>query len=84
MLQFFLKKLFSNCVKAGLAIFCVLIIALFVIFLYDDRELCLTTGHCREGLYLNTENGEILINEETCLNDNGHWDEKRRWCVFHR
>ncbi len=48
--------------------------------IYDNKDTCLDTGFCREGLIINTEKGQILINEQTCKSENGVWDDKKRAC----
>lgn len=45
----------------------------FIIWLFDDKDFCLTTGNCAEGLKLNTEYGLIEINKENCLKYNWEW-----------
>ncbi|GBF23358.1 hypothetical protein tpqmel_0762 [Candidatus Gastranaerophilus sp. (ex Termes propinquus)] len=45
-----------------------------------DKDSCLDTGVCKEGLEINTEYGKIKINKENCLKYGFAWDEKRKWC----
>ncbi|MDO5438237.1 MAG: hypothetical protein Q4F80_08590 [bacterium] len=51
-------------------------------YIYDDKDACLDSGYCKEGLSLNTANGRIIINEENCKQENGTWIDKKRVCQF--
>lgn len=74
-----------NIVKTILALLAFSVIAIFAflfIFVYDDIDACLDSGFCKEGLTLNTEHGQIIVNEKTCKEENGTWIEKRKTCQF--
>ena len=67
-------------------VFVVFLIFLGTLFLADlllgEKDFCLDTGCCKEGLVLNTEKGKIVVNEITCKENNGTWDSKHRRCQF--
>ncbi len=54
----------------------------YEIFVHDDKDVCLDSGFCKEGLTLNTENGEIIVNKNTCEANGGIWKEKIKACKF--
>lgn len=66
----------------------ILIMLLAVIILFgfyqsyikDDKEFCLDTGRCVEGLEINTEYGRIKINKENCVKYGWQWDDEKKWC----
>ena len=47
---------------------------------FNDKDFCLDTGVCTEGLELNTEHGRIKINKENCLKYNYKWNDERKTC----
>lgn len=52
-------------------------------YIYDDKDACLDSGVCKEGLTLRMNDGkEIIINKDTCIQYNGEWREKRRDCIL--
>ena len=52
-------------------------------YIYDDKDACLDSGVCKEGLTLRMNDGkEIIINKGTCIQYNGEWREKRRDCIL--
>lgn len=64
-----------------------LIILPFLLFAYlfvktidSDKDFCLDTGICKEGLELNTEHGRIKINKENCLKHNWQWNAETKTC----
>jgi len=60
------------------------IITLFYIIKYiaNDVDFCLDTGYCKEGLSLNTEFGQIIVNQENCINNSGIWISNKKYCKF--
>ena len=62
--------------------FIIVLSILFLANLYDDKDTCLDTGFCKEGLTLNTDSGQIVINETTCKKEHGFWNNKKRACQF--
>ncbi|OGI00478.1 MAG: hypothetical protein A2Y25_12065 [Candidatus Melainabacteria bacterium GWF2_37_15] len=72
--------------KIFLILLCLILalLTVIVIFLesywFNDKDYCLDTGRCTEGLEINTEHGRIIINKENCLKYKWKWDEKRRDC----
>lgn len=57
-------------------IFCILL----VIYFFDNKDACLDTGICKDGLKINTEYGLIKINKENCLKYNWKWEDKSKYC----
>ena len=53
-----------------------------MVFLNDKHDICLDTGYCKEGLILNTPNGKITVNQETCTQNNGKWLSIKKYCKF--
>ena len=63
-------------------VFVFLYIVVFLISEYwlDDKDSCLDTGICKQGLEVNTEYGLIKINKETCTQYNWQWIEEYKIC----
>lgn len=59
--------------------FVVLITTIFTI-MTDDKDICLDTGICKEGLELNTNYGLVTISKENCIKYNWLWNEEKRYC----
>lgn len=59
-------------------------IALFAIYYMEiftsDKDLCLDSGICKEGLEINTEYGFIKINEQNCRKYNWQWNFDNSEC----
>lgn len=49
---------------------------------YDPQDACLDSGYCKEGLPLNIEGKKIIVNEQTCLENNGIWYSNKKVCHF--
>ena len=63
--------------------FTILILLLFIVKLtVDDIDICLDTGYCKEGLFLNTQSGQIIVNQENCVKNNGIWMSDEKYCKF--
>ena len=78
-----MKNIILKIVKiifAFLLILCGLVLTIFLLYFFDDKDFCLDTSICKEGLELNTEYGLIKINKENCLKYNWKWDDKSRYC----
>jgi len=45
-----------------------------------DKDACLDSSICKEGLEINTEYGLIKINQKNCIKYGWIWDEKRKRC----
>lgn len=55
-------------------------VALFLFYLFDDKDYCLDTAICKEGLEINTEYGLVKINKENCLKYGWIWDDDSKMC----
>ncbi len=65
--------------------FIILILLLFIVRLTtDDVDMCLDTGYCKEGLLLNTQSGQIIVNQENCVINDGTWISDRKYCNFRK
>lgn len=53
-----------------------------VLLINDDTDACLDSGYCKEGLPLNVQGKEIIINEQTCKDNNGMWHSDKKACQF--
>lgn len=51
-------------------------------YLNDDQDACLDSAYCKEGLPLNIEGKKIIVNEQTCLENNGIWYPDKKVCRF--
>lgn len=68
----------------------IMLIVLFAIFIYGvlwgfdymniQSDYCIEDGDCKEGRIININNNEILINKESCVENNWQWDEKGKIC----
>jgi len=45
-----------------------------------DKDICLDSAICKEGLEVNTEYGLIKISEESCIKYNWQWNAKSKKC----
>lgn len=63
-------------------IFILLSAFILCIYIYwnDDKDICLDTSLCKEGLEVNTEYGLIKINKENCIKYNWKWIENSKMC----
>lgn len=60
----------------------IIILLSMILLTMKDQDVCLDTGLCKEGLELNTENGIITINDQTCKENNGIWIVEKQVCCF--
>jgi len=49
-----------------------------------DKDTCLDTSICKEGLEINTEYGLIKINKENCLKYGWIWNDKKKSCNLNK
>ena len=49
-----------------------------------DKDTCLDSSICKEGMEVNTEYGLIKINENNCLKYGWIWDEKIKSCNLNK
>lgn len=54
----------------------------YEILIIDNQDLCLDSGVCKAGIELNTEKGKIIINKQTCQENNGKWQPEFNQCKF--
>ena len=54
----------------------------FAHIFFDDKDFCLDTGYCKEGLTLNIEGVRITVDEYTCKKYSGIWYSNRKICNF--
>ena len=73
-----MNKIFKIIVLSFLILF-ILIFGVFYV-IKDDKDICLDSGICREGLIINTQYGEISINKENCIKYNWLWNNEKRFC----
>lgn len=48
----------------------------------DDKDFCLDSGVCKEGLDVNTEYGRITITQENCKKYHWVWNEEQNFCII--
>ena len=48
----------------------------------DPMDGCMDVGYCKEGLPLNIGNKKVIVNKQTCLENDGRWYDNRRVCQF--
>lgn len=51
-------------------------------YLTDDVDTCLDIGFCKEGLPLNIEGKKVIVNKQTCIENNGIWYSDKKVCHF--
>ena len=68
-------------------IFKIIVLSFLILFIFgvfyvikDDKDICLDSGICREGLIINTQYREISINKENCIKYNWLWNDEKRFC----
>ena len=63
----------------------IILICLILIILIDiDKDTCLDSSFCKEGLEINTEYGLVKINKENCLKYNWIWNDKKKSCNLNK
>lgn len=45
-------------------------------------DSCLDSGWCQKGTTVNINNTQIIVNENSCINNNGKWIEHKQICHF--
>ena len=73
-----MNKIFKIIVLSFLILF-ILIFGVFYV-IKNDKDICLDSGICREGLIINTQYREISINKENCIKYNWLWNDEKRFC----
>lgn len=73
-----MNKIFKIIILSFLILF-ILVFGVFYV-IKDDKDICLDSGICREGLIINTQYGEISINKENCIKYNWLWNNEKRFC----
>lgn len=80
-----MKTIFQKIFKTISMLF-LLAFILFVLYIIivsaDHYDVCLDSGYCKEGLALNINGKAILINEQTCIKNNGKWFSIKKVCQF--
>lgn len=54
----------------------------FALFFWDDKDVCLDSGWCKEGMEINNENGCFIINKKSCIENGGIWKSDKKICHF--
>ena len=83
-----LKNIITFILKL-LRLFAIFVLALFVVLIIgiaiissDPMDGCMDVGYCKEGLPLNIGNKKIIVNKQTCFENEGKWLEDRKVCKF--
>ena len=77
-------------IKIFLKFTILLIIIIYVIYISIisstgfDKDVCLDSSVCKEGLEINTEYGLVKINKENCLKYNWVWDNEKKSCNLNK
>ena len=77
-----MKTFFQKFFKTTCILFLLIFISLVIITGLDPKDTCLDSGYCKEGLLLNINEKTILINEQTCIENNGKWLSVKKVCNF--
>ncbi len=81
----YMKKSFNIIKNIIIIVGGILILSPFI-FLYryitDNQDTCLDISVCKEGLPLNIEGKKIIINKQTCKENNGTWHPDKKVCHF--
>ena len=57
-------------------------IIIMLIITSDPMDGCMDVGYCKEGLPLNIGHKKVIVNKQTCLENDGRWYDNRRVCQF--
>ena len=57
-------------------------IIIMLISTSDPMDGCMDVGYCKEGLPLNIGHKKVIVNKQTCLENDGRWYDNRRVCQF--
>ena len=76
------KIIIKYVIGLSIALSILLIGTILIFYITDNKDLCLDTGYCKEGLSLNTEFGQITVNQETCIKAHGTWIYDKKYCKF--
>ncbi|MCM1003163.1 MAG: hypothetical protein NC408_02340 [Candidatus Gastranaerophilales bacterium] len=80
-----MKKLFNIIKNIIIIMGGILILSPFIFlhrYLTDDMDTCLDISICKEGLPLHIEGKKIIVNEQTCQENNGIWYPDKKACNF--
>ena len=77
-----MKTFFQKFFKTTCILFLLIFISLVIATGLDPKDACLDSGYCKEELSLNINGKTILINEQTCIENDGKWLEDRKVCQF--
>lgn len=71
-------RIFVTCILIYLSI------AILSIIFIDDKDICLDSGVCKEGLtIIDGDTGiEFTVNKQTCNEFKGDWKAKYNFCHF--
>ena len=75
-MNIFFQKFFKTIGLLFLSVF----ISLVITTSLDPKDACLDSGYCKEELSLNINGKTILINEQTCIENNGKWLSSKQVC----
>ena len=77
-----MKTFFQKFFKTTCILFLLIFISLVIVAALDPKDACLDSGYCKEELSLNINGKTILINEQTCIENDGKWLSAKRICKF--
>ena len=77
-----MKTFFQKFFKTTCILFLLIFISLVITTGLDTKDACLDSGYCKEELSLNINGKTILINEQTCIENNGEWLSIKKVCQF--
>ncbi len=50
---------------------------------FMDIDSCADDGYCKEGIIVHDKNGKpYLLNKNTCIENNGKWNDETKYCNF--
>lgn len=68
-------KIFLIVIVLAIVIFCLILTS-------NDKDVCLDTGFCKAGLELNIGKVNIIVNQQTCIENSGVWIREKNVCKF--
>ncbi len=75
-----IKCFFNKVIKIIVIIVLLFFVIISILFSFDDKGNCLSSGICKENIEVKTKNGLIKINEINCIKNNYKWNKRNKTC----
>lgn len=75
-------KILIICILLFIIVLCIGIFSFVILFATytDEKDFCMDTGICKDGMNVNTKYGKIIIDKENCIKHKWIWNEEKSFC----